>query len=107
MPARPRRPGRDREPDRPLSAGGGRYQVPHFRLGSGSSGGVRKAGGAPRSSAPSGEAAAASRRVSAGRFHFSSTSLSTEVWSNTSDRTQSRRAYGETTTAGTRRPYLS
>ena len=37
-----------------------------------------------------GEVAAASRRVSAGRFHFSSTSFSTEVWSKTSDRTKFR-----------------
>src|SRR5215472_593499 len=68
------------------------YQVPHASAGAGSSGGVRNAGGDVRSSAPSGEAAAASRRVSAGRFHFSSMSFSTEVWSNMSDRTQSGRA---------------
>jgi serine/threonine-protein kinase len=68
------------------------YQLPHSSAGSGSSGGVMNAGGAVRSSAPSGAIAAASRLVSAGRFHFSSTSLSTEVWSNTSDRTQSGRA---------------
>jgi hypothetical protein len=55
------------------------YQLPHSSAGLGSSGGVRNAGGAVRSSAPSGAIAAASRRVSAGRFHFSSTSLSTEV----------------------------
>jgi hypothetical protein len=68
------------------------YQAPHSSAGLGSSGGVRNAGGAVRSSAPSGATAAASRWVSAGRFHFSSTSLSTEVWSNTSERTQSGRA---------------
>src|SRR6201993_58135 len=68
------------------------YQVPHASVGAGSSGGVRNVGGAVRSSAPRGEVAAASRWVSAGRFHFSSTSFSTEVWSNTSDRTQSGRA---------------
>ena len=50
------------------------------------SGGVRNAGGELRSRAPSGELAAASRRVSDGRFHFSSISLSTEVWSSTSGR---------------------
>src|SRR5579859_26944 len=72
--------------------GQGAYQVPQVRAGGGRSGGVRKAGGADRSSAPSGEIAAASRRVSAGRFHFSSMSFSTEVWSNTSDSTQSGRA---------------
>jgi hypothetical protein len=48
-------------------------------LGAGSSGGVRKAGGESKSSAASGAVAAASRRVNAGRFHFSSTSFSTEV----------------------------
>src|SRR6202042_3972235 len=68
------------------------YQVPHASAGLGSSGGVRKAGGAVRSSAPSGAISAASRLVSAGRFHFSSTSFSSEVWSNTSERTQSGRA---------------
>jgi hypothetical protein len=68
------------------------HQVPQASAGAVSSGGVRNAGGAVRSSAPSGEIAAASRRVSAGRFHFSSTSFSTEVWSNTSDSTQSGRA---------------
>ena len=68
------------------------YQVPHSSAGAGNRGGVRKAGGAVRSSAPRGEVAAASRRVSAGRFHFSSTSFSTEVWSKMSDRTQSGRA---------------
>jgi large repetitive protein len=68
------------------------YQVPHSSAGLGSSGGVRNAGGAARSSAPSGAIAAASRLVSAGRFHFYSTSFSTEVWSNTSERTQSGRA---------------
>src|SRR6516165_3190856 len=39
------------------------YQVPHASAGAGSRGGVRNAGGAVRSSAPSGEVAAASRRV--------------------------------------------
>ena len=52
----------------------------------------RNAGGAVRSSAPSGETAAASRCVSGGRFHFSSMSLSTEVWSSTSLSTKSGRA---------------
>jgi hypothetical protein len=60
------------------------YQEPHLRLGSGSDGGSRKAGGPVRPSASSGETAAASRAVNTGRFHFSSTSLSTEVWSSTS-----------------------
>ncbi len=61
-----------------------RYQEPHVRAGLGSDGGSRKAGGPVRSSALSGEAAAASLAVSGGRFHFCSTSLSTEVWSSTS-----------------------
>src|ERR1039457_3930745 len=82
------------------------YQVPQRRLGSGSDGGVAKAGARVRSSASSGERAAASRAVSGGRFHFSSTSLSTEVWSKTSELTSSGRAYGDTITAGTRNPYL-
>src|SRR5450756_2592425 len=60
------------------------YQEPHFRRGSGSDGGFRKAGGALDLTAPSGETAAASLAVSGGRFHFCSTSLSTEVWSSTS-----------------------
>src|SRR5258708_19136983 len=60
------------------------HQEPHFRLGSGRDGGSRKAGGAVRSSALSGEFAAASLGVRAGRFHFCSTSLSTEVWSSPS-----------------------
>jgi len=55
------------------------YQEPHFRLGSGSDGGFRKAGGPAKSSASSGVLAAASRAVSAGRFHFSSQILSTDV----------------------------
>src|ERR1700716_3430848 len=63
------------------------YQVPHSRLGSGRDGGFRKAGGLVKSSASNGVVAAASRVVSAGRFHFSSTSLSTEVWSRTSEQT--------------------
>src|SRR5580692_11400658 len=63
------------------------YQDPHARAGLGSAGGSRKAGGPVRSSALSGEAAAASLAVSGGRFHFSSTSLSTEVWSSTSPQT--------------------
>src|SRR5487761_224378 len=61
-----------------------RSQEPHVRVGLGSDGGSRKAGGPLRSSALSGEAAAASLAVSGGRFHFCSTSLSTEVWSSTS-----------------------
>jgi alkanesulfonate monooxygenase SsuD/methylene tetrahydromethanopterin reductase-like flavin-dependent oxidoreductase (luciferase family) len=61
-----------------------RYQELHCRAGLGSDGGSRKAGGPVRSSALSGEAAAASLAVSGGRFHFCSTSLSTEVWSSTS-----------------------
>src|ERR1700733_3066817 len=84
-----------------------RHQEPHARDGLGSDGGSRKAGGPVRSSALSGEAAAASLAVSGGRFHFCSTSLSTEVWSSTSLQTKSRRAYGDTTTAGTRNPYRS
>ena len=63
------------------------YQVPHFSRGSGSGGGVRKAGVLVKSSALSGVLAAASRAVSGGRFHFSSTSLSTDVWSRTSEQT--------------------
>ena len=55
------------------------YQEPQARVGLGSDGGSRKAGGPVRSSMLSGEVAAASRRVSGGRFHFCSTSLSTEV----------------------------
>ena len=57
----------------------GSYQVPQVRLGGGSTGGSRNAGGPVRSRALSGEHAAASRAVSGGRFHFSSRSLSTEV----------------------------
>jgi predicted acylesterase/phospholipase RssA len=60
-------------------------QEPHLRAGAGNDGGLRKAGGPSRSSALSGAAAAASRAVSGGRFHFCSASLSTEVWSNTSE----------------------
>jgi hypothetical protein len=56
------------------------YQVPHLRLGSGSDGGLPKAGSLVKSSASNGVLAAASRAVSAGRFQFSSSSLSTEVW---------------------------
>jgi hypothetical protein len=63
------------------------YQEPHVRPGLGNDGGSRKAGGPVRSSAPGGDAAAASRAVSAGRFHSSSTSLSTEVWSSISEQT--------------------
>jgi len=79
LPARLAAPGR-----RPPTAvpGGLRpwpYQEPHFRLGSGSDGGFRKAGGPAKSSASSGVLAAASRAVSAGRFHFSSQILSTDV----------------------------
>ena len=51
-------------------AGRAGYQEPHFRLGSGRDG-VQKAGDPVRSSAPSGEAATASRAMSADRFHFS------------------------------------
>jgi len=50
--------------------------------GSGSFGGSAKAGSPSRSTASSGDVAVASRRVSGGRFHFSSISLSTEVWSS-------------------------
>ncbi len=60
------------------------HHEPHFRDGSGSAGGSRKAGGLSKSTASSGAIAAASRRVSGGRFHFCSTSLSTDVWSYTS-----------------------
>src|SRR5580658_3622875 len=60
------------------------YHVPHGRLGAGKDGGFRKAGGLSRSSASSGAVAAASRAVSGGRFHFSWTSLSTDVWSKIS-----------------------
>src|ERR1700730_1342296 len=63
------------------------YQEPQAREGLGSDGGSRKAGGPVRSSALSGAAAAASLAVSGGRFHFCSTSLSTEVWSSTSRQT--------------------
>ena len=65
-------------------------------VGLGSDGGSRKAGGPVRSSASSGDAAAASLAVSGGRFHFSSTSLSTEVWSSTSLHTYPGREYGDT-----------
>lgn len=63
------------------------YQVPHFRAGSGRDGGLRKRGGDVKSSASSGVLAAASRAVRAGRFHFSSRSLSTDVWSSTWEQT--------------------
>jgi len=49
-------------------------------------------------------AAFASRNVMAGRFHFGSIVASTEVWSWTTLLTAWGRAYGETTTAGTRSP---
>ena len=76
-------------PQRRRMFAGGRvsYQVPQRRLGAGRSGGSRKAGGPDRSRASSGARAAASRAVSGGRFHFSCTSLSTEVWSRTSVQT--------------------
>jgi hypothetical protein len=55
------------------------YHDPQARAGAGSSGGMPKAGSASRSSASSGATAAASLRVSGGRFHFSSSSFSTDV----------------------------
>ena len=58
--------------------------LPQATPGAGSFGGVRKAGSPARSSASSGALAAASRLVSGGRFHLCWTSLSTEVWSNSS-----------------------
>jgi hypothetical protein len=60
----------------PSAAG---YHEPQATPGAGRSGGVRKAGSASRSSAPSGAAAAASRLVSGGRFHLHSSSFSTDV----------------------------
>jgi hypothetical protein len=58
----------------------------------GSLGGFKNAGLPWKSNMSNKLLAFASRRVSAGRFHFSSTSFRTEVWSKTSDRTQSGRA---------------
>src|ERR1035438_243033 len=52
-----------------------RYQEPHFRLGLGRDGGSRKAGGVVRSSISSSVLAEPTLAVSAGRFHFCSTSL--------------------------------
>jgi len=51
--------------------------------------------------------ALASRSVSAGRFHLRSIVASTEVWSCTTLVTPPGLEYGETTTAGTRGPYMS
>src|ERR1700735_3040386 len=71
-----------------LLLGAGQFdQVPHFRLGSGRDGGLPNAGSLVKSSASNGVWAAKSRAVSAGRFHFSSTSLRTEVWSRTLEQT--------------------
>ncbi|HET9071051.1 MAG TPA: RNA polymerase subunit sigma-70 [Acidimicrobiales bacterium] len=53
----------------------------HRRAGGARVGGSAKAGAASRSTMSQGARAAASRSVSGGRFHFSSISLSTEVWS--------------------------
>src|SRR4051794_17880698 len=86
--------------DRKSCAGPGAYPS----AGGGSTGGVRNAGGSSKSSATKGLAAAASRRVSDGRFHLSATRRSTLVWSKTSLMTAPGRAYGETMTAGTRKP---
>ncbi len=51
------------------------------------------------------DAALASRKVSAGRFHISSMVFNTEVWSCTTLVTWCFMVYGLTTTAGTRMPY--
>ena len=58
---------------------GGPHQGCQGRAGDGSAGGSRNAGGAAKSSISHGATAAASRRVSGGRFHFSSSNFSTDV----------------------------
>ena len=72
-----------------------------------STGGTANAGGAPTSSISRGPTASESRRVSDGRFHTSSTSRSTEVWSNAVSLTAPGEAKGETITAGIRKPKRS
>src|ERR1700691_360579 len=59
------------------------YQEPHVSVGLGSDGGSRKAGGPLRSSALSGEAAAASLAVTRGRVHLGSTSFTHEGGAST------------------------